>query len=157
MIGGGTTGSAITTPTGWACSEVFPARSVAVAVTRCSPSAQSVAGAHWNAPDALALARHIGAPLVASTTATDAPASAVPLITGCRSRVGEAGCSRTGAAGGVVSTTSARAALGLEAWPWPSPTCASRRYAPSASLLAGRQLQRPSASAAPAQRTASPR
>jgi hypothetical protein len=69
----------------------------------------------WNIPAALAIAWQIVSPEAASATATDAPASAVPLSTGCRFRVGETGCSRTGAAGAVVSTTSARAALAPDA------------------------------------------
>ncbi len=126
-------------------------------MTRCSPFAQRVAGAHWNAPAALVVARHIGSPVAASSTETEVPASALPLIVGCRWRVGDTGCASTGARGATVSTRRARAALGLEAWPWVSPTCARNRYDPSASALAGRQLQRPPPSATVEQRTLSPR
>src|SRR5579859_3826620 len=99
------------------------------------------------APAALAVAVHSVAPLAASTTATVLAASAVPLSWGRCLRVGEGGESSTGGRGGVVSTTRSRSALGGDECPWPSLSCASRRYEPSASGAAGWQVQRPSAPA----------
>ncbi|GAC1602739.1 MAG: hypothetical protein NVS4B10_15010 [Myxococcales bacterium] len=127
MVGGAGTASDTVTETGVAGAEVFPAGSVATAVMRVVPSGMSADGTQLKAPAPFAAAPHSGAPLPASLTTTVLPASAVPLITGLRLRVGEAGRSSTGAAGGVVRTTRDRAALGAEECPRPSFSCAAIR------------------------------
>ena len=138
-----------------AWSDAFPAASVAVAVTLCSPSASSVPAAHWNVPADVAVAAQTGSPVFASITLTEDPASAVPLSVGSRFRVRAGGWSSTGAPGAVVSMTRARATLGLETWLSGSVTTAWNRYAPSASAD-GLQLHVPEESAVAVQTATSP-
>ena len=138
-----------------ASSDALPAASVAVAVTLCSPSVSAAPAAHWNVPAAVAVAAQTCSLVLASITATEDPASAVPLSVGSRFRVRDGGWSSTGAAGGVVSMTRARAALGLETWLSGSVTTAWNRYAPSASAD-GLQLHVPEESAVAVQTATSP-
>src|SRR5712664_1270866 len=156
MVGGGGTTSEMVRPTGRAGSETFPARSVAVALNWWIPAASWRSGLQLNAPAPFAVASHNVAPVPASITVTALAASAVPLSTGRCLRLGEARWSRTGAAGGVVSITKARAMLGPEKWPLPSVSRATSRYDPSESAACGSQLHRPVEVTVPEQTGVSP-
>ena len=127
MVGGGGTTSEMVTPTGAAGSDTFPAASVAVALNWWLPAVNPRSGLQLNAPWPFALVSHSVAALSASVTVTALAASAVPLSTGRCLRVGEAGWSRTGAFGGVRSTTRTRAMLTPEKCPLPSVSLATSK------------------------------
>ncbi len=130
----------------------FPARSVAVTTSHCSPTGRSRFAVHAQLPSKAAVVPQatIRAASAArsdrAVTSTWAPGSALPASRGLATRrVSPAvGAVSTGRSGGTVSTTSSTARPGVR-FPARSAAVGVSRCRPSARFSTGRQDQPPSA------------